>query len=120
MRTGSAGITHNWLGCLNRHQGKKHLFDDKPSGKDNDWSHNLACRFQRHLNDAGIVGKGRPMIYGMHHTFIDELQQADVAEHIVAEHSKKGLTYGSYGKRVGIVLLKEKVELVPGDMVAFV
>lgn len=120
MRTGSVGITHNWLNCLNRHQGKKHLFDDKPSGKDNDWSHNLVCRFQRHLNDAGIVGKGRPTIYGMHHTFVDELQQADMAEHIVAQHSKKGLTYGRYGKRVCIVLLKEKVELVPGDMVAFV
>jgi integrase len=105
---------------LRRHQGKRYLFDDKPSGKDNDWSHNLVCRFQRHLNDAGIVGKGRPTIYGMRHTFIDELQQADVAEHIVAElagHSKTGITFGRYGKRVSVSLLKEKIELISSDLV---
>ncbi|HEH9429036.1 TPA: hypothetical protein SIA32_004370, partial [Aeromonas sobria] len=84
-----------------------------PSGQDADWSHNLVCRFQRHLTNAGIVGKGRPTIYGMRHTFVDELQQADVAEHIVAElvgHSKEGLTFGRYGKRVSIALLKAKIE----------
>ncbi len=118
----SALIGHQFLEYIEqcRSQGKKYLFDDLPSGKDNDWSHNIVCRFQRHLNEAGIVGKGRPTIYGMRHTFVDELQQADVAEHIVAElvgHSKRGLTYGRYGKRVGIALLKEKIELVPEELV---
>ncbi|MFC5707300.1 site-specific integrase [Aeromonas eucrenophila] len=106
--------------ALRRQQGKKYLFDDKPSGKDNDWSHNLVCRFQRHLNEAGIIGKGRPTIYGMRHTFVDELQQADVSEHIVAElvgHSKKGITFGRYGKRVSVSLLKEKIESIPSDLV---
>ncbi|MGE6101911.1 hypothetical protein ACLH0B_22150, partial [Aeromonas salmonicida] len=62
----------------------------------------------------------RPTIYGMRHTFIDELQQADVAEHIVAElagHSKNGLTFGRYGKRVNIRLLNEKIQSLPTDLI---
>jgi len=58
----------------------------------------------------------------MRHTFIDELQQADVAEHVVAElagHSKNGLTFGRYGKRLGIALLREKIESIPSDLVDF-
>ncbi|MFQ2395087.1 MULTISPECIES: site-specific integrase [Aeromonas] len=118
----SALIGHQFLDYVEsrRGQGQVFLFDDKPSGKDDDWAHNITCRFQRHLNDAGIVGQGRPTIYGLRHTFIDELQQADVAEHIVAElagHSKKGLTFGRYGKRVSVSLLKEKIELIPRDLV---
>ncbi|MDD9308267.1 tyrosine-type recombinase/integrase [Aeromonas hydrophila] len=118
----SALIGHQFLDYVEsrRSQGKVFLFDDQPSGKDDDWAHNITCRFQRHLNDAGIVGQGRPTIYGMRHTFIDELQQADVAEHIVAElagHSKTGITFGRYGKRVSVSLLKEKIELIPSDLV---
>ena len=118
----SALIGHQFLDYVEsrRSQGKVFLFDDQPSGKDDDWAHNITCRFQRHLNDAGIVGQGRPTIYGMRHTFIDELQQADVAEHIVAElagHSKTGITFGRYGKRVSVSLLKEKIELIPRDLV---
>ena len=77
----SALIRHHFLEYVGhcRSQGSQYLFDDKPSGQDADWSHNLVCRFQRHLTNAVIVGKGRPTIYGMRHTFVDELQQADVA-----------------------------------------
>ncbi|WP_323883934.1 site-specific integrase [Aeromonas hydrophila] len=121
----SALIRHHFLEYVGhcRSQGSQYLFDDKPSGQDADWSHNLVCRFQRHLTNAGIVGKGRPTIYGMRHTFVDELQQADVAEHIVAElvgHSKEGLTFGRYGKRVSIALLKAKIELIPADLVTVI
>ncbi|MFM1662677.1 site-specific integrase [Aeromonas salmonicida] len=117
----SALIGHQFLDYVEsrRSQGEVFLFDDQPSGKD-DWAHNITCRFQRHLNEAGIVGRGRPTIYGMRHTFIDELQQADVAEHVVAElagHSKNSLTFGRYGKRLGIALLREKIELIPSDLV---
>ncbi|MGL5029819.1 MAG: hypothetical protein ACRC5V_00180 [Aeromonas sp.] len=70
----SALIGHQFLDYVEnrRGQGQVFLFDDKPSGKDDDWAHNITCRFQRHLNDAGITGKGRPTIYGIRHTFIDE------------------------------------------------
>ncbi len=117
----SALIGHQFLDYVEsrRGQGQVFLFDDKPSGKDDDWAHNITCRFQRHLNDAGIVGQGRPTLYGLRHSFIDELQQADVAEHIVAElagHSKTGITFGRYGKRVSVSLLKEKIELIPRDL----
>ena len=37
------------------------LFDDQPSGKETTIGRITSpCRFQRHLNDAGIVGQGRP------------------------------------------------------------
>ncbi|WP_265434297.1 tyrosine-type recombinase/integrase [Aeromonas salmonicida] len=118
----SALIGHQFLDYVEsrRSQGKVFLFDDQPSGKDDDWAHNITCRFQRHLNEAGIVGQGRPTLYGLRHTFIDELQQADVAEHVVAElagHSKNGLTFGRYGKRVNIRLLNEKIQSLPTDLI---
>ncbi|WP_339381692.1 tyrosine-type recombinase/integrase, partial [Aeromonas media] len=68
----SALIGHQFLDYVEsrRSQGKVFLFDDQPSGKDDDWAHNITCRFQRHLNEAGIVGQGRPTLYGLRHTFI--------------------------------------------------
>ncbi len=98
---------------------KKLLFDCKPSFKYKDWSAALVNRFYRHLNHAGILGKSGPTIYSFRHTFIDELQQRDVPEHIVAEivgHSITRITFGRYGKRVNLSLLK-KIELIPADLV---
>ena len=116
----SALLQHGFLDYVTARKTHKYLFDDKPFGPDADWSHNLLIRYARHLTHAGIVGKGRPTVYGLRHTFIDELQQADVAEHIVAElvgHSKQGITFGRYGKRVNLSLLREKIELFPADFV---
>ncbi|MDP7591793.1 MAG: site-specific integrase [Litorilituus sp.] len=99
---------------------QRFLFDCRPSDKYSDWSAALINRFYWHLNLAGITGKGRPTIYSFRHTFIDELQQHDVPEHIVAEivgHSKTGITFGRYGKRVNLSLLKEKIELISADLV---
>ena len=62
----SALIGHQFLDYVEsrRGQGQVFLFDDKPSGKDDDWAHNITCRFQRHFNDAGIVGQAVPRFTG--------------------------------------------------------
>ncbi|MFT4803562.1 MAG: integrase [Psychroserpens sp.] len=95
--------------------GKTMLFDDLPFGHYNDWSKPVGSRFYRIFQKLKFEDNKKPTLYGLRHTFIDELQQHEVPEHIVAElsgHSKKGITFGRYGKRLNMMLLKEKVELI--------
>jgi integrase len=105
----------------NRKQsGYSMLFDDLPKGDYKDWSKPIGSRFYRIFKKLTFIDNKKPTLYGLRHTFIDELQQQEVAEHIVAElsgHTKKGITFGRYGKRLNIKLLKEKVELIPSDLV---
>mgnify|MGYP003663853938 CR=1 FL=1 len=100
--------------------GKTMLFDDLPSGDYNDWSKPVGSRFYRIFKKLTFTDNKKPTLYGLRHTFIDELQQQEVPEHIVAElsgHTKKGITFGRYGKRLNIKLLKEKIELIPSNLV---
>jgi integrase len=95
--------------------GKTMLFDDIPSGDYKDWSKPVGSRFYRIFKKLTFTHNKNPTLYGLRHTFIDELQQQEVPEHIVAElsgHTKKGITFGRYGKRLNMKLLKEKVELI--------
>lgn len=99
--------------------GKTMLFDDKPSGKYNDWSKPIGSRFYRIFKKLTFKDNKKPTIYGLRHTFIDELQQQNVDQHIVAElvgHTKKGITFSRYGKRLNMKLLQEKVELIPTNL----
>ncbi|MGO3727052.1 MULTISPECIES: site-specific integrase [Bacteria] len=113
------------LGFLNfiakqKSRGKKLLFSEKPDDEYGDWSKKISARFLRILNNLGMKAGNRPTIYGLRHTFIDELQQLDVNENIVAElvgHSKANITFGRYGKKLNIKLLKEKVELLPKKLI---
>jgi integrase len=96
------------------------LFNEKPLGKYTDWSKRIGGRFVGVFNKMGLEANDRPTLYGLRHTFIDELQQQDVNENIVAElvgHSKSNITFGRYGKKVNIELLKEKIELIPSSLV---
>lgn len=100
--------------------GKSMLFDDLPTGDYNDWSKPIGSRFYRIFKKIIFKDNKKPTLYGLRHTFIDELQQQEVPEHIVAElsgHTKKGITFGRYGKRLNIELLKEKIELIPSDLI---
>ncbi|MBE4145171.1 hypothetical protein HJ099_10875 [Vibrio parahaemolyticus] len=57
--------------------------------------------------------KTRPTLHSFRHTFIDELQQVGVEEHVTSElvgHSKRNLTYGRYGKQLHISILSENIE----------
>jgi len=108
---------------VRRRQGKTQIFDEVPSGEDGDWATNFTRRFGRHLTKAGFESYERPTAYGMRHTFIDELQQQGVEENVVAElvgHAKLGITFGRYGKRVNVTLLKEKIELLPADLITVI
>lgn len=62
----------------------------------------------------GWKAKQRPTLYGMRHTFIDELKKADAPEHVVAQivgHSYANMTFGRYGKRLSLSELVEVVNL---------
>lgn len=111
-------IDHGFLEFVQKRKNRPQLFDDKPFGPDRDWSNNLVRRYTRHLTRAGFLGNPRPTVYGFRHTFIDELQQAQVPENIVSElvgHAKPGFTYGHYGKNINVPLLQQTVNTFPYD-----
>ena len=102
-----------------RETGHKLLFNYKPSGIYREWSKSVSTRFY-HILKALDLGEGNVTLYGLRHTFVDELQQREVSEHIVAElvgHSKQNITFGRYGKKLNLPLLKEKIEKIPADLV---
>jgi len=114
-------LTNGLLGFIERQRksGKALLFEDKTAGAYGEFGANVRTRFNRMLTKLGFEAGSRPTIYSLRHTFIDELQQLEVSENIVADlvgHSKKSITFGRYGKTVNLKLLKEKVELIPPDL----
>ncbi|WP_180772249.1 site-specific integrase [Vibrio parahaemolyticus] len=91
------------------------LFSFTPIGIDNDWSKTFASRFSKVLKQCGFTQGKRPTLHSFRHTFIDELQQVGVEEHVTCElvgHSKSSLTYGRYGKRLNISLLSQSIEKI--------
>ncbi|MBA6397148.1 site-specific integrase [Colwellia sp. BRX10-4] len=100
---------------LKKSQGSHLLFNEKSEGAYADWSKRIGGRLKSVLQNISLNETNRLTLYGLRHTFIDELQQADVNENIVAElvgHSKRHITYGRYGKKINIKLLKQKIELM--------
>ena len=96
-----------------RKQGHKQLFSGKATGAFGEWTKNFEARFSRYLSKLGFVAGQRPTAYGFRHTIIDELQQLDTPENVVADlvgHSKKGFTYRHYGKQTLVQRLKALVE----------
>ena len=92
---------------------EKKLFSLNPIGMYNDWGKQFAQRFQRVLKSQGFVGNSRRTLHGLRHTFVDELKQVGVDEHIVAQligHTTKGITFGRYGKTASIENLSMAVE----------
>ncbi len=98
---------------LRRQQGHVQLFSCKATGEFGEWTKSFEGRFSRYLNKLGFVAGQRPTAYGFRHAIIDELQQRDTPEHVVADlvgHSKKGFTYRHYGKVTPLLRLQEVVE----------
>ncbi len=88
------------------------LFSFKPVGANKDWAKSYITRFSKVLTELGYVASYRPTLHSFRHTFIDELQQADIAENVVADlvgHSKTTIAYGRYGKRIDIKRLQTAV-----------
>ncbi|WP_255956858.1 hypothetical protein [Vibrio campbellii] len=77
-----------------------------------DWSKDYRDIMGDILDACGFVAGNRATAYSFRHTFIDELKQAGVTEHVVAQivgHKTHSLTYGHYGKPLP---LKELVNAV--------
>ncbi|CAH1587623.1 tyrosine-type recombinase/integrase [Vibrio rotiferianus] len=94
--------------------GKKQLFDFMPLGPDKNWSKQLTSQFGKLLTSIGWKPKHRPTLYGLRHTFIDELKQTGAAEHVVAQivgHRHPNMTFGRYGKDIDLANLAKHVNL---------
>ncbi|ORT50215.1 hypothetical protein ST37_09960 [Vibrio sp. qd031] len=91
---------------------KRYLFDFKPLGPDQNWSKSLTTKFGKLLTKIGWKAGARPTLYGLRHTFIDELKQANVSEHLVAQivgHTHHNMTFSRYGKDTDLQNLSEQV-----------
>ena len=84
-------------------QKQAQLFDFIPRGKDLDWSKDFRDIMGDVLTACGFKAGIRPTAYSFRHTFVDELKQANIEEHVVAQivgHKNTSMTYGHYGKQL--------------------
>ena len=93
----------------------KPLFNYTPQGKDYDWSKLYRTQFGKLQIKLGMQPKLRPTAYGLRHTFIDELKQLDVPEHLVAEivgHANPNMTFGRYGKKARLSKMLKTLKML--------
>ncbi|MFC1503536.1 site-specific integrase [Pseudomonadota bacterium] len=83
------------------------LFSYLPTGDNEDWSREYCQALGRLQNKLGMKPKSRPTAYSFRHTVIDELKQLEVDENIVAQLVGHKITYGRYGKKYSVSLLKK-------------
>ncbi|AZG36515.1 site-specific integrase [Shewanella psychromarinicola] len=86
------------------------LFDYKPVGIIEDWSKTYCKQLAKLQTEIGMQANQRPTSYGFRHTFIDEMKQLDISEHIVAQivgHANPNITYSRYGKDVKVPLCQD-------------
>ena len=97
----------------NRYENKQQkLFSFKPIGVYKDWSKTFVNRFSKVLDYLSFIPSLSPSLHSLRHTFIDELQQNGIAEHLVADlvgHRKTNLTFNRYGKQINLALLDQAV-----------
>jgi integrase len=95
------------------------LFDYKPVGIIEDWSKTYCKQLAKLQTDIGMQANKRPTAYGLRHTFIDEMKQLDISEHIVAQivgHANPNITYSRYGKDVKVDALLKDIERIEYDI----
>ncbi|MCG9634111.1 tyrosine-type recombinase/integrase [Vibrio parahaemolyticus] len=93
-------------------QKQAQLFDFIPRGKDLDWSKDFRDIMGDVLTACGFKAGIRPTAYSFRHTFVDELKQANIEEHVVAQivgHKNVSMTYGHYGKQLPVEKLVDAV-----------
>ncbi|HIF5959337.1 TPA: tyrosine-type recombinase/integrase [Vibrio parahaemolyticus] len=93
-------------------QKQAQLFDFIPRGKDLDWSKDFRDIMGDVLTACGFKAGNRPTAYSFRHTFVDELKQANIEEHVVAQivgHKNVSMTYGHYGKQLPVEKLVDAV-----------
>lgn len=86
-------------------KGCKQLFSYIPDNQFEDWSKSYCIKIGKYQTAIGMKPRQRPTAYGFRHTFIDELKQQGVPEHVTAQivgHGNNSMTYGRYGKRLSL------------------
>ncbi|GGP40541.1 integrase [Shewanella algicola] len=95
------------------------LFDYKPVGIIEDWSKTYCKQLAKLQTEIGMQANQRPTAYGLRHTFIDEMKQLDISEHIVAQivgHANPNITFSRYGKDVNVAALFKDIEKIEYDI----
>jgi integrase len=95
------------------------LFDYKPVGINEDWSKNYCKQLAKLQNEIGMQANKRPTAYGLRHTFIDEMKQLDISEHIVAQivgHANPNITFSRYGKDINVAALLKDIDRIEYDI----
>ena len=91
------------------------LFDYKPVGINEDWSKTYCKQLAKLQTEIGMQANQRPTSYGFRHTFIDEMKQLDISEHIVAQivgHANPNITFSRYGKDINVAALLKDIERI--------
>ncbi|MBO1898208.1 tyrosine-type recombinase/integrase [Shewanella sp. BF02_Schw] len=91
------------------------LFDYKPVGIIEDWSKTYCKQLAKLQTEIGMQANLRPTSYGFRHTFIDEMKQLDISEHIVAQivgHANPNITFSRYGKDVNVAALLKEIDKI--------
>ncbi|GGP62237.1 integrase [Shewanella algicola] len=91
------------------------LFDYKPVGIIEDWSKTYCKQLAKLQTEIGMLANQRPTAYGLRHTFIDEMKQLDISEHIVAQivgHANPNITFSRYGKDINVAALLKDIERI--------
>ncbi|MEM5507143.1 tyrosine-type recombinase/integrase [Shewanella frigidimarina] len=91
------------------------LFDYKPVGINEDWSKTYCKQLAKLQTEIGMQANQRPTSYGFRHTFIDEMKQLDISEHIVAQivgHANPNITFSRYGKDINVAALLKDIEKI--------
>lgn len=94
------------------------LFHYRPTNQNQDWSRQYCNKLGLIQTKIGMKAGSRPSAYSFRHTFIDELKQREIEENIVAElvgHTNQKITFGRYGKKYNISLLKKYVDIISYD-----
>ncbi|MCG9627423.1 tyrosine-type recombinase/integrase [Vibrio mediterranei] len=101
-------------------RGHTQLFSYVPANQFDDWSKSYCSKMGKYQTAIGMKAGQRPTAYGFRHTFIDELKQQGVPEHVTAQivgHSNNSMTYGRYGKRLSLSELANVINKIHYDAV---
>jgi integrase len=91
------------------------LYDYKPVGINEDWSKTYCKQLAKLQNQIGMQANQRLTSYGFRHTFIGEMKQLDISEHIVSQivgHSNHNITYSRHGKDVKVSALLKDIDRI--------
>ncbi|OBT09272.1 hypothetical protein A9267_09805 [Shewanella sp. UCD-FRSSP16_17] len=114
----SALIAQGFLTFVEERKQHVQLFTYQPVGSNDHWSKTYCRQLAQLQTQIGMRANQRPTSYGFRHTFIDEMKQLDVSEHIVAQmvgHSNPNISYSRYGKDINAKTLVKYIAKINYD-----